>query len=223
MQTVTKQKNIQKLSIQKLLSYLQFLESPQGFVYASDTKFHRLFGRDSVITSLELLHWYPDCAKNTIIALAKLQRENGQIIHEIPNKNTMWDSLDSTPLFLVLISEYYNETNNTELIKKLLYRIKKAISWIENVGDSDNDGILEYYADPKGLFNQCWKDSRDGITTEKKEYPQYPIAPSEIQGYLYKAYIGIANIYNHLEHNEKADILNKKAKDIKKNSMKNFG
>lgn len=205
-----------KLKTGKLLEYMKYLESPQGFLYASGSKFHRLFGRDSVITSLELLPWFPQYAKNTITTLIKHQRKNGQIIHETYKRKTMWDSLDSTPLFLILVTEYFFKTKDEKFIKKIIPKIEKAYNWIEIYGDNDDDNLLEYHKNSNGLAHHCWKDSYDGMTDETNSIPKYPIAPSETQGYYYKALINLSEMFKSLGEKEKANKFGAKAKTVKK-------
>lgn len=212
----------EKTSEEKILKGMKALESPEGFLYASDSKFHRLFGRDSVITSLELLPYFPHYAKNTIEALLKHQNETGQIIHETCKQDTMWDSLDSSPLFIILVCEYFKKTNELGFVKKILANVEKAYMWAEIYGDTDGDHFLEYDAAPNGLVHHCWKDSRDGMTNEKNELPQYPIAPVEVQGYYYKALNSLSELYKSLGEEAVSQNFQERADSIKKKFNKDF-
>jgi len=215
----TKTKSL--ISEETILEYLKTLESPEGIIYASDTKFHRLFGRDSIITSLEFLPWFPDYAKNTIKALIEHQNENGQIIHETYKRNTMWDSLDSSPLFIILIYEYFLQTRDIDFIKKVIASVEKSFDWIEKKGDNNKDGYLEYWENKKGLAHHCWKDSCDGITDENDNIPKYPISPVEVQGYFYKALISLSEISKILGKDDSNEY-EKRASSLKKSCNKDF-
>lgn len=207
---------------EKILRDMKVLESPEGFLYASDSKFHRLFGRDSIITSLELLPYFPKYAKNTIKTLVKHQNKTGQIIHETHIKDSMWDSLDSSPLFIILVWEYFKKTDDLGFIKKILPNVEKAYVWGKIYGDDDSDNFLEYNISPCGLSHHCWKDSRDGMTNEQNDLPVYPIAPVEVQGYYYKALLSLSELYKTLGEEEMGQNFKEKAISIRKKFNKLF-
>src|SRR3989337_4160460 len=213
------------LSKKVVLKYLKSLTSKEGYLYASDKRYPRLFGRDGLITSLELLPWFPNYARNTLAILSKLQGVKGQIIHENVSdmrKETRWDSLDSTPLFLILVFKYFAKTKDKTFLKKILPHIEKALRWIENFGDYDKDCFMEYHRSSKGLAHHCWKDSPNGITDQDNNLPEYPIAPAEAQGYLYKAYLGASEIYLIFKNKEKAAKYQKEAEKLKELFNKKF-
>lgn len=212
-------------SPETILRYLKTLESKESYLYASNKKFRRLFGRDSIITSLELLHYFPDYSKNTLKALSKLQGAKGQIIHENVSKKqleTRWDSLDSTPLFLILVFEYFKKTDDFVFLKKIFPHVEKALSWISLFGDHNKDKFMEYYKNSKGLAHHCWKDSKDGIIFEDGSYPDYPVACVEVQGYLYRAYLDISEIYKLFGDLKNSSRYSLKAKELKKKFNKVF-
>jgi glycogen debranching enzyme len=170
--------------------------------------FMALFGRDSLITSFQALPYLPGLAATTLRALAAEQaevrddfqeQEPGKILHELrfgeltargerPH-SPYFGTADATPLFLVLLDEYHRWTGDDELIRILEPHARAALDWIENSGDCDGDGYVEYERrnHTTGLINQCWKDSWDAIQFSDGTLARGPIATCEIQGYVYDA------------------------------------
>lgn len=188
-----------------------------GLVYAGLPHFFCLFGRDAIITSLELLDYDPEVARNTLIELAKLQgkefnaireEEPGKIIHEFRMGEEVarfhWEfpyygATDSTPLFLVLLFRYYEATGDLKLVKKLWKNALLALKWIFCYGDLDNDLFIEYERrNGHGLKNQGWKDSHDSIHHPNGNLATPPIALVEVQGYTYQALLGMYYIASKL-------------------------
>ena len=170
--------------------------------------FMALFGRDSLITSLQVLPYLPELAATTLRALAAHQadvrddfqeREPGKILHELRHgeltargerpHSPYFGTADATPLFLVLLDEYHRWSADGALVRTLEPHARAALEWIENSGDSDGDGYVEYERRnaATGLVNQCWKDSWDSIQFANGELAHGPIATCEIQGYVYDA------------------------------------
>jgi glycogen debranching enzyme len=170
--------------------------------------FMTLFGRDSLITSLQALPYQPGLAATTLQVLAARQaldrddfheREPGKILHELrfgeltvrgerPH-SPYFGTADATPLFLVLLDEYHRWSGDDELVRKLEPNARAALSWIEDSGDRDGDGYVEYECRNRetGLVNQCWRDSWDAIQFADGALARGPIATCEIQGYVYDA------------------------------------
>jgi glycogen debranching enzyme len=173
--------------------------------------FMTVFGRDSEITSLQTLLLGPELATGALDALAELQAdvedpaidaEPGKIVHEVREGRAaeIWfpryyGSIDSTPLFLVLLAETWRWTDDEVLVNRLREPVLKALAWIDRYGDSDGDGFVEYrlHAD-RGLVNQSWKDSGDSQRFHDGRMAEPPIAPVEVQGYVYDAKRGISEI-----------------------------
>lgn len=199
------------------------------------------FGRDSLITSLFMLPLNAKLAKGTIRTLAAYQatEENkwrdeqpGKIMHEIrfgelANTNQIpfnpyYGTIDATPLFLILIAEYYHWTKDIELVKEVSSNIKRALDWIENSADTET-GFLAYHQDAeKGFPNQGWKDSSNSIIHKSGEYGQSPIALIEVQGYVYQAKKMLAPIMKELGDSQLADKLEVEANQLKKNINEYF-
>jgi glycogen debranching enzyme len=170
--------------------------------------FMALFGRDSLITSFQALPYLPALAATTLSVLASLQadgrddfheREPGKIPHELrfgeltargerPH-SPYFGTADATPLFLVLLDEYHRWSGDDELVRVLEPNARAALGWIDDSGDADGDGYVEYACrnPATGLVNQCWKDSWDAIQFADGTLARGPIATCEIQGYVYDA------------------------------------
>ncbi|MFB5675917.1 glycogen debranching N-terminal domain-containing protein [Paenibacillus terreus] len=193
------------------------------------------FGRDSLIAALQMLPFAPEVAKGTIRTLASTQgkavdpwrdEQPGKIMHEIrygelANTNQVpftpyYGTIDATPLFLVLIAEYVKWTGDLSLVRELEQSIEDALLWIDRYGDRDGDQFVEYHQESsKGIANQGWKDSADSVVHRNGDYAQTPIALSEVQGYVYQAKQGVAELYEALGRIGEADRLRKEAEALK--------
>ncbi|WP_410814499.1 glycogen debranching N-terminal domain-containing protein [Micromonospora sp. 067-2] len=177
--------------------------------------FMTLFGRDSIITSLQVLPFLPELVPPTIVMLAGLQghrvddfrdEEPGKILHELRYGETAgfeeqphspyYGSADSTPLFIILLDEYERWTGDSELVRRLEPQVRAGLEWIDTYGDLLGTGYLWYQTrNPEtGLQNQCWKDSWDGISYADGRMPGFPRATCELQGYAYDAKIRAARL-----------------------------
>jgi glycogen debranching enzyme len=170
--------------------------------------FQTLFGRDSLITSYQCLHVDPDLAATTLDVLASLQgtkhdafrdEEPGKIPHELrfgeltafqerPH-SPYYGSADGTMLFVILLDEYERFTGDTERVRRLQPTAVAALAWIDEDGDRDGDGYVEYERrnTETGLENQCWKDSWNSILFADGALAKLPRATCELQGYAYDA------------------------------------
>lgn len=193
------------------------------------------FGRDSLIAALQMLAFQPEVAKGTLLTMASKQGKNkdswrdeqpGKIMHEIrfgelANTNQIpftpyYGTIDATPLFLVLLSEYVKWTGDLTIVSELQANIEAALTWMDEYGDRDGDLFVEYHQESsKGIANQGWKDSGDSIVHRNGEYAETPIALSEVQGYVYQAKTGIADIYEKLGKSAEAEALRSQANALK--------
>ncbi|MGC5332617.1 glycogen debranching N-terminal domain-containing protein [Micromonospora sp. DT62] len=172
--------------------------------------FMTLFGRDSIITSLQVVPFLPELIPPTLMMLAGLQghriddfrdEEPGKILHELRYGETAgfeeqphspyYGSADSTPLFVILLDEYERWTGDDRLVRGLEAQTRAALAWIDTYGDLLGTGYLWYQTrNPQtGLANQCWKDSWDSISYRDGRFPGFPRATCELQGYTYDAKI----------------------------------
>jgi glycogen debranching enzyme len=170
--------------------------------------FMSIFGRDSVITSLQALPFVPELARTTLRALARWQgtrvddfrdEEPGKILHELrygelsafeerPH-SPYYGAADATPLFLILLDEYSAWMADDEIVRELELEARAALAWIDGYGDHNGDGYVDYERRNKetGLDNQCWKDSWNSILFADGSNSRLPRATCEIQGYVYDA------------------------------------
>jgi len=173
--------------------------------------FMTVFGRDTAITSLQTLLLGPELAIGALDALAELQAksedpaidaEPGKIVHEVRHGRAAefwfpryYGSLDSTPLFLALLAETWRWTDDATLANRLRGPALAALEWIDRYGDRDGDGFVEYGTRAEGgLVNQSWKDSGDSQRFHDGHIAEPPIAPVEVQGYVYDAKRGLAEL-----------------------------
>jgi glycogen debranching enzyme len=189
-----------------LLSLLTLTEYG-NYPYAGVPWYNTAFGRDGIITAMEILWIAPAVSRDVLKFLARKQAtemipekdaEPGKILHEmrsgemantgeIPFKE-YYGTIDATPLFVMLAGMYYERTGDFETIEKIWPNIKAALDWIEKYGDLDGDGFVEYKHKAKnGLTNQGWKDSYDSVMYETGLLADPPIALCEVQGYVYAA------------------------------------
>ena len=194
------------------------------------------FGRDSLIAAYEVLSVNPQPARSTLLFLARNQAteddplrdaEPGKILHElrrgelarsglIPH-TPYFGSVDSTPLFVVLAAEYWRTTADLDTIHELRESLNAALTWIDEFGDLDGDGFIEYERrSPAGLRNQGWKDSDDSIVHADGRLARGPIALVEAQGYVYMAKHRISDVYDALGDSARARALRQEATLLKK-------
>lgn len=193
-----------------------------------------VFGRDSIITSLQTLALNPRIARDTLRYLARHQgaeedpyteEQPGKILHELRRGELArsgeiphvpyYGTIDATPLWLVLLHETWRWTGDDALVQELLPHAERALHWIDRFGDPDGDGLLEYArTSAKGLVNQGWKDSGDGVPFPDGTLPEPPIALVEVQGYAHDAKVRMAALFEHLGEPERAAALRGEAERL---------
>jgi glycogen debranching enzyme len=207
-----------------------------SFFAAGVPWFVTLFGRDSIITALQTLAFAPEMAEGTLRLLARLQgskvdrwrdEQPGKILHEwrigemarlgeIPH-TPYYGTVDATPLFLILVERHARWTGDLSLFHDLRENIERALSWIDEYGDLDGDGYVEYESTSSlGLINQGWKDSGDAIVAADGSLATPPIALVEVQGYVYDARKSIASLYRRDGDERRASQLEAEAEQLRK-------
>jgi glycogen debranching enzyme len=134
---------------------------------------------------------------------------------EIPFRR-YYGTVDATPLFVVLAGRYYQRTGDGEFIRSIWSNIRRAVHWMDEYGDSDGDGFIEYASHTKqGLVHQCWKDSNDSVFHADGRDARAPVAVSEVQGYAYEAKLLAADLADLFEEPSWADQLRNEAGQLK--------
>jgi glycogen debranching enzyme len=195
--------------------------------------FMAVFGRDTIITCLQTLLFGPELAVTALQALRQLQShvddpvldaEPGKIVHEVRTgkaartwHGTYYGTVDATPLYLVLLSEVWRWTDDAALVHDFHDSALAALDWISQRGDLDGDGFVEYMKrSPRGLDNQCWKDSHDSQRFSDGRVADPPIASCEVQGYVYDAKRRIAELAREVWRNrELAQRLDREADELR--------
>ena len=216
------------------LHMLRMRQQDDTFFAAGVPWYVALFGRDTLITSIEVAAFEPEIGANTLRVLASHQGQTiddyrdeqpGKILHELrvdemANLNEIpqtpyFGSIDSTPLFLILLGIYSAWKGSLDLFHELRDNVCAALSWIDRFGDSDGDGFIDYKTrSSRGGRNQGWKDSGNGIVMHDGRLAAPPIALPEVQGDVYRAWRSMAGLFERDGDTLTAERLRQQAEDL---------
>ena len=210
-------------------------DTPQGpFPYAGIPWYSTTFGRDALVTALQMLWLDPSTARGVLHRLAALQAkvddpesdaQPGKILHEMRAGEMAalrevpfalyYGTVDSTPLFVLLAGLYAERTGDYETIRAIWSNLEAALAWIDGPGDKDRDGFVEYHRETAdGLVNQGWKDSFDAVFHADGRLAEGPIALAEVQGYVYAAKRALARCAAQIGRGEHARELEAQAERL---------
>jgi len=197
--------------------------------------FVAVFGRDSLIVSLQNMIVYPDFARGALDILGRLQAteiddyrdaQPGKILHEIrvgelaerkliPH-TPYYGTADATALYLIALHESWKWLGDDRLFRELEDVAKRCLEWIDRYGDMDGDGLQEYQTkSPQGYENMAWKDAGDSVMYPDGSPVKGPKALCELQGYTYDAWLRMAEAFDYFKQPELAANLRKKATELR--------
>ena len=205
------------------------------YPYAGVPWFSTAFGRDGIITALECLWATPAVARGVLKYLASTQADGdseeqdsqpGKILHETRGGEMAgtgevpfaryYGSIDATPLYVLLAGAYHERTGDLALIREIWPNIGRALGWLDDYGDPDGDGFVEYSRrSARGLVQQGWKDSQDSVFHRDGALAEGPIALSEVQGLVFAAWKSAARLAGLLGEAERARTLTARAETLR--------
>jgi glycogen debranching enzyme len=223
--------------------HLLCTDTADGFVpYAGIPWYVASFGRDALITALQLLPFEPEIARSVLGYLARYvgtrdddftDQEPGKILHEYRRGEMAacreipfipyYGTVDASPLFVMLLAEYLRWTDDREGAQDLWPTVEKVLDWMLASADAGATGYLRYIRRSSfGLVNQGWKDSQDSVMHVSGHLAEPPIALAEVQGYLYAALREAADVAEFLGRPERVSALRQRARHLRQRVEADF-
>lgn len=224
------------------INMLLTIEKCQLYPYAGIPWFSAPFGRDGIITAYQTLPWYPSIAQGVLDYVfatlgqkidAFTDEQPGKVFHELRRGEMSktkelpfipyYGSVDSTPLSLILLYEYFRWTLDKDRLLQWWSFALRALAWMDKWGAPNEDGFLEYSKQSSsGLVNQGWKDSHDSIMHSNGQLAIAPIQLCEVQGYSFRARMGMSALARVLGDFELAHQLRTQALELKLRFIERF-
>jgi glycogen debranching enzyme len=215
--------------------HLLLTETEEGFVpYAGIPWYVAPFGRDAIITALQVLPFEPAIAAGTLRFLARhagriddgfTDQEPGKIIHELRLGEMAacreipfipyYGSVDASPLFIILLAEYWKWTADMTLAREMWPTAERILQWMQQSADATGGYLTYARRSPRGLINQGWKDSHDAIMHASGHLAEPPIALAEVQGYQYAALLAAADLAEAIGTGARAPGLRERARRLR--------
>ncbi len=204
--------------------------------------FVTLFGRDSLTVAYQNMAVAAGFARGALKRLADYQAKErddwrdaqpGKILHEIRFGELAhfhkipftpyYGTADATILYLIVLSEAYRWTGDVNLLKEYREVAEHCLDWIDNYGDLDGDGFQEYktFSSP-GYNNLSWKDAADAVVYADGSQVKQPKGLCELQGYVYDAKTRMAEAFQALGDEKRAQVLRRQAEDLKRKFNQTF-
>ncbi len=223
--------------------HLLLTETPDGFVPDAGIPWYVApFGRDGLISALQVLPFEPEIARGVLRYFARHQgtiddtftdQEPGKILHELRRGEMAatreipfipyYDSIDATPLYVMLAAEHLKWTHDVDFARETWPAVERALAWMEAAGAAEGGGYLAYRRrSPVGLINHGWKDSHDAVMHADGTLAEAPIALAEVQGYQYAALLGAAFMAEILGRQERAAPLRARARRLQERFESDF-